>query len=125
MSEKEHDKTTEEMFEVVNNHASLEATQRAEKIARRATEVAAEKEKAEAEAEYRKQAEIIDAEIRRQKRNDVMVMIFNLIILTLAAALFVAALLLPSWVPVLCFAGIAACLIVGAVVTDRFILSRR
>lgn len=125
MSEMEHDQRTEEMFKVVNNHASLEATHRAEKIARRATEVAAEKEKAEAEAEYRKNAEKIDAEIRRQKRNDVMVMIFKLIILTLAAALFLAALLLPNWVPVLCFAGIAACLIVGTIVTDRCIRSWR
>lgn len=124
MCEKEIDQGNEELFCVVNGHASPEAAKQAEAVARRAAEAAAAKAKAEAEAEYRKQAERIDAEIRRQKRNDVMAMVFKLIILTLAAALFLAALLLPSWVPVLCFGGLAVCLIVGAIVIDRFYRER-
>lgn len=98
MSEKEFDQGNEELFGVVNGHATPEALQRAEAIVNPK---------------------------KKRKGTKTSVLVLCLIVCTIVAALCIAALLLPSWVPVLCFAGIAACLIVGAVVTDRFILSRR
>ena len=98
ISEKEFNQSNEELFEVVNAHATPEAIRRAE--------------------------EIVNPK-KKRKGTKTSVLVLCLIVCTIVAVLCVAALLLPSWVPVLCFAGIAACLIVGAIVTDRFILSRR
>lgn len=98
MSEKEFDQGNEELFEVVNGHATPEAIRRAE--------------------------EIVNPK-KKRKGTKTSVLVLCLIVCTVVAALCIAALLIPNWVPVLCFAGLAACLIVGAVVTDRFILSRR
>lgn len=98
MSEKEFEQDNEDLFEVVNDHATPEALQRAEAI--------------------------INPK-KKRKGVKTSALVLCLIVCIAVAALCVAALLLPNWVPVLCFAGITACLIVGAVVTDRFILSRR
>lgn len=118
MSEMEHDQKTEEMFEVVNSHASDESKRQAEQIHRQTMEadllnvkVAMAQEKA--------------AWRRERRTKAVCGMILRLLVCTVAAALFVAALLLPNWVPVLCFAGLAACLIIGTVVTDSCIRKLR
>ena len=125
MSEKEHDQTTEEMFDVVNSHASDESKRQAEKVIQDLKAAANAKAQAEREREKAEQ-EREKAEIRRKDRTKgICGLILRMLICTLAAALFVGALLLPSWVPVLCFAGLAVCLIVGAIVTDRFIRSWR
>lgn len=114
MSEMEHDQRTEEMFEVVNSHASDESKRQADLVAKKV--LAAENATAQAKQ---------DRERTTKRAKTVMALILRLLICTVAAALFVAALLLPSWVPVLCCAGIGACLIVGTIVTDRCIRSWR
>ena len=112
MSEMEHDQKTEEMFEVVNSHASNESKR---------MEMQEEKD---ASAQAKKDQE--KAAWRRERRiKAVCGMIIRLLVCTISAALFVAALLIPNWVPVLCFAGIAACLIIGTVVTERCIQKLR
>lgn len=118
MSEKEHDQTTEEMFEMVNSHASDESKRQAEKVAQELKAAANASAQAEQERE-------MTARRKEYRAKGICGLILRLLICTLAAALFVGALLLPSWVPVLCFSGLAVCLIVGAVTTDRFIRSWR
>lgn len=121
MSEQEFEQGTEELFGVVNTHASDTAKLQAELIARREMEVEDAKRKEEL-AQKKLEAE---EEKKTARTKTTLCLIVRLLICTLAAALFVGALLLPSWVPVLCFSGLAVCLIVGAVTTDRFIRSWR
>ena len=125
MSEIEFDQGNEELFAVVNGHAAPEAAKQAEEVARRAAEVAAAKAKAEEEARKREIAAAEEAEAKKNRRKEIRAMIVRMLALTLAAVLFLAALLLPNWVPVLCFGGLAVCLIVGAIVTDRAIRAWR
>lgn len=118
MSEMEFEQGNEELFGVVNDHATPEAAYQAEQIAQA-------KAKADAEAEQREWEHQMAERRRAHLAKSILGLILRLLICTAAAILFLAALLLPNWVPVLCFAGLAACLIVGAVVTDRAILSWR
>ena len=118
MSEMEHDQKTEEMFEVVNSHASDESKRLEDQVIRKM------QEEKDASAQAKKKQE--QAAWRRERRTKAVCgMILRLLICTVAAALFVAALLLPSWVPVLCCVGIGVCLIVGAIVSDRSIRELR
>ena len=118
MSEMEHDQKTEEMFEVVNSHASNESKRLEGQVIKKM------QEEKDASAQAKKDQE--KAAWRRERRiKAVCGMIICLLVCTISAALFVAALLLPNWVPVLCFAGIAACLIIGTVVTERCIQKLR
>lgn len=113
MSEKEFEQGTEELFGVVNDHASDTAKLQAERIARQAREAEFAVRQAELEREK--------AAIRRNKRTEkVLGLILRLLVCALAAVLFLAALLMPEWVPVLCFTGLGVCLIVGTVVVGRF-----
>ena len=114
MSEMEHDQKTEEMFEVVNSHASDESKRQADMVAKKI--LAAENASAQARQ---------DRERTTKRAKTVMALILRLLSCTIVAALCVAALLLPNWVPVLCCAGIGACLIVGAIVSDRSIRELR
>lgn len=116
MSEKEFEQGTEELFGVVNAHASDTAKLQAELIARRAREVEEAKRKEELEQKKRD----AEAEEKTARTKSAIGLIVRLLICAVAAVLFLAALLLPNWVPVLCFAGLAVCLIVGAIVIDRF-----
>lgn len=118
MSEMEHDQTTEEMFDMVNSHASDESKRQAEKVTQDLKAAANANAKAAQERE-------LAARRKEYRAKGICGLILRMLICTLAAALFVGALLLPNWVPVLCFGGLAVCLIVGTVVTDRFIRSWR
>ena len=114
MSEMEHDQKTEEMFEVVNSHASDESRRLEDQVIKKM------QEEKDASAQAKKDQE--KAAWRRERRiKAVCSMIIRLLVCAISAALFVAALLLPSWVPVLCFVGIGVCSIIGSVVTDRCI----
>lgn len=118
MSEMEHDQKTEEMFEVVNSHASDESKRQAEQIHRQTMEADLLDAKAAKEQEK--------AAWKRERRTRAVCgMLLRMLICTVAATLFVAALLLPSWVPVLCYAGMAVCLIIGTVVIHQCILKLR
>lgn len=113
MSKQEFDQSTEELFGVVNEHASDTAKLQAKLIARRAKEAELEKAQEELARE--------NAAWRKERRTKATLgLIVRLLVCALAAVLFLAALLLPEWVPVLCFAGLGVCLIVGTVVVDRF-----
>lgn len=116
MSEQEFEQGTEELFGVVNAHASDTAKLQAELIARRAMEAEDAKRKEEL-AQKKLDAE---AEEKTARNKGIIGLIVRLLVCALAAVLFLAALLLPEWVPVLCFAGLGVCLIVGTVVVDRF-----
>lgn len=118
MSEMEHDQKTEEMFEVVNSHASDESKRLEDQVIKKM------QEEKDASAQAKKDQEKV-AWRRERRIKAVCGMILRLLVCTVAAALFVAALLLPNWVPVLCFAGLAACLIIGTVVTDSCIRKLR
>lgn len=113
MSEQEFEQGTEDLFGVVNAHASDTAKLQAELIARRARE--AELEKAQAEL-VRDNA----AWLKKHRTKAILGLIVRLLVCALAAVLFLAALLLPEWVPVLCFTGLGVCLIVGTVVVSDF-----
>lgn len=113
MSKKEFDQSTEELFEVVNDHASDTAKLQAERIARQAREAEF--------ADEQKALEREKAAWRKEHRTRITIgLILRLLVCALAAVLFLAALLVPEWVPVLCFAGLGVCLIVGTVVVGRF-----
>lgn len=113
MSEIEFEQGTEELFGVVNDHASDTAKLQAERIARQARE-----------AEFADEQKALEREMaarRKERRTKATLgLILRLLVCALAAVLFLAALLLPEWVPVLCFAGLGVCLIVGTVVVGRF-----
>ena len=95
MNEKEIDQSTEELFGVVNAHASDTKAQ---------GELAREKA----------------AKLKERRTKATLGLILRLLVCALAAVLFLAALLMPEWVPVLCFTGLGVCLIVGTVVVGRF-----
>ena len=114
MSEKEFEQGNEELFGVVNSHASDKSKRQAEQVVRKLQE--------------EEKASILAHEKRENAKSwtkRICGLILRMLICTVAAGLFLAALLLPGWVPVLCFAGIAACLVVGAIVIDRAIRSWR
>lgn len=113
MSEQEFEQGTEELFGVVNDHASDTAKLQAERIARRAKE--AELEKAQEEL-----ARDNAAWLKKRRTKSILCLIVRLLVCALAAVLFLAALLMPEWVPVLCFTGLGVCLIVGTVEVGRF-----
>lgn len=113
MSKQEFDQSTEELFEVVNEHASDTAKLQAEQIDRMLRET--EQEIAQAQLNAKKAATL-----RKERTEKILGLIVRLLVCALAAVLFLAALLLPEWVPVLCFAGLGVCLIVGTVVVGRF-----
>ena len=118
MSEKEFDQGTEEMFEMVNSHASDESKRQAEKVAQELKAAANANDQADQERE-------MAARRKEYRAKSICSLILRMLICTLAAALFVGALLLPSWVPVLCYAGMAVCLIIGTVVIHQCILKLR
>lgn len=114
MSEKEHDQKTEEMFDVVNSHATQEARRQAERV----TEQMKTAEDVSARTAREHQAAVL-----RAKR--IFGLAMRMLICIVSAGMFLAALVIPDWVPVLCIAGIAICLIAGTVAIDRCIRSWR
>ena len=113
MSEKEFEQDNEELFNVVNGHATPEAAQQAEEIA--------ESQKHPSTEERERFRQWMKENERKARRQAIVRFSIRAVLCIVAVFLFLAALLLPNWVPVLCFSGLAVCLIVGAIMTDRFV----
>lgn len=112
MSELEFEKGNEELFGMVNDHATPESVAEAEKIA------AEEEQKAAMEQEQdwiRKGRELMRVQRRKQNCR----LICKVLTCVLVAVLFVAALLDTIWVPVTCYIGLAVCISIGSILIDR------